>query len=256
LCGIANEPVSGRIVGGSETLPNQYPWQVGLVPSSGGNPFCGGTLISNQYVMTAAHCTVGSSASQIKVLLGEHNLSDNGDGAYRVQVAQIIQDSAYNADTLDRDFSILKLSTPVTFTNKVRPACLPPLSDTDKYVGANAIVSGWGALSSGGSSPNVLNAVSVPVIANDQCGNYGSQILASMMCAGKVTGGIDSCQGDSGGPLTTKINGAYRLIGVVSWGYGCAGAGYPGIYARVNYVLPWIYNTIAGSTTCPAPVSG
>ena len=107
LCGIANE-TAGRIVGGAPTLPNQYPWQVGLVFGSQNSPFCGGTLISDTYVMTAAHCTNGQSASQLKVLVGEHNLGTTNDSAFKVQVAQIIQDPSYNSSTLDRDFSILR----------------------------------------------------------------------------------------------------------------------------------------------------
>jgi len=107
VCGIANE-AAGRIVGGAPTLPNQYPWQVRLVFGSQNSPFCGGTLISDTYVMMAAHCTNEQLASQLKVLVGEHNLGTTNDSAFKVQVAQIIQDPSYNSSTLDRDFSILK----------------------------------------------------------------------------------------------------------------------------------------------------
>ena len=111
------------------------------------------------------------------------------------------------------------------------------------------MVSGWGTLSSGGSSPNKLQEVTVQVTENANCGNYPqNEITANMMCAG--TEGKDSCQGDSGGPLVTKVSNRYHLVGVVSWGYGCAAANYPGVYARITKVLDWINTTISAGNTC------
>lgn len=244
-CGIAN--AASRIVNGVPTEENEYPWQVVVYTSPGGG-FCGGTIINKRYVMTAAHCTHGSSAGEMYVKVGEHKLDTDVNGERWVSTQTIHQHVDYNPDTTDMDFSILELSEDLTFTDKIRPACIPE-TDASTYAGVDAIVSGWGTLSSGGNQPNVLQEVGVEVFANNRCGNYPrNQITDNMMCAGAP--GKDSCQGDSGGPLVTEINGRYTLIGVVSWGYGCALDDYPGVYARMTRVLPWITATTSSGDTC------
>merc|ERR1712027_242517 len=247
-CGVKNS--GNRIVGGVETEANEYPWQVALVSSSGSRPFCGGTLISNQHVLTAAHCTAGSTASNIAVLVGEHRIDDNLYN--RIGLSAITDHPNYNDRSLNNDYSILTLAEPVTFSDKVRPACLPSNAD-EEYIGRTATVSGWGTLTSGGNQPAVLNEVDVTVQSNDQCKQaYGSGITNHMICAADA--GKDSCQGDSGGPLVTKENDRYTLIGVVSWGYGCADSRYPGVYARVTTRMDWILANTAGTqlSTCAA----
>ena len=208
-------------------------------------PLCGGTLISDTHVLTAAHCTVNEYATRISVLLGEHNIAD--DKFNRVDVAEIINHPNYDSQTLDNDFSILRLSNPVTFTNEVSPACLPAdMSNT--YAGVTATVTGWGDLSTGGPSPDVLQEVDVTVTTNAECNNaYGGEITKNMVCAGDP--GEDSCNGDSGGPLVAPENSRQavvvtpskkllklilknRQIGVVSWGSDCGLEGFPGVYAR------------------------
>merc|ERR1711976_486988 len=242
-CGIPNRQTdSDRIVGGVETEVNEYPWQVALVSSTGSHPFCGGTLISDRHVMTAAHCTAGSSASSIAVLVGEHRI-DDGEFT-RIGLSAINDHPNYNDRSLNNDYSILTLDTPVTISPAVRPACLPS-SDSD-YTGKIATVSGWGSLTSGGNQPAVLNEVDVTVQSNSDCKNaYGGGITNNMICAADA--GKDSCQGDSGGPLVTEENGRYTLIGVVSWGYGCADARYPGVYARVTSRMDWILSNTSGT---------
>merc|ERR1719504_606037 len=249
-CGVKGGAANGRIVGGQETEEHEYPWQVGLVTANGRSPFCGGTLISSTHVLTAAHCTQ-RSASSVRVLLGEHNINDNDYN--RVDVAEIINHPNYDDGTTDNDYAILRLANPVTFTNEVSPACLPAdLSAT--FAGVLATVTGWGTLSSGGSQPNVLQEVDVTVTSNTACKQaYGSSMItANMVCA--ADSGKDSCQGDSGGPLIAAENGRQALIGVVSWGYGCAAAGYPGVYARLTEKMSWIVANTAGtfSSTCSA----
>ena len=147
---------------------------------------------------------------------------------------------------MDNDFSILTLSSPVTFSKIVSPVCLPA-SISSLYVGSVATVTGWGTLSSGGSQPDKLQEVDVNVISNSQCaGNYGSNsITSAMVCAADT--GKDSCQGDSGGPMVTQENGRHAQIGVVSWGIGCASPNYPGVYARVTSVKSWIQSIASGT---------
>jgi trypsin len=179
-----------------------------MVSRNGRSPYCGGTLISATHVMTAAHCTDGQSASNIRILLGEHDISDNQ--FTRVDVAEIIQDPNYNSTTLNSDFSILRLASPVTFTSAVSPACLPA-DLTETYAGKLTTVTGWGTLSSGGNQPTKLQEVDVTVTTNAVCSNsYPGSITGLMICA--RDDGKDSCQGDSGGPLVASENGRQALV--------------------------------------------
>merc|ERR1711881_625572 len=200
-CGVKGGAANGRIVGGQETEEHEYPWQVGLVSRNGRTPWCGGTLISSTHVLTAAHCTQ-TSASSIRVLLGEHSIADSDFN--RVDVAEIINHPNYNSQTTDNGYAILRLSSPVAFTNEVSPACLPAdLSAT--YAGVLATVTGWGTLSSGGNQPTALQEVDVTVTTNAVCNQAYGSITANMICA--ADSGKDSCQGDSGGPLIAPENG-------------------------------------------------
>jgi len=248
-CGQPNRV--SKIVGGVTTEANEYPWQVGLISSSSSRtPFCGGSLISNREILTAAHCT-GNGIRW--VVLGEHNLNI-ADGEQRVQVCSTINHPNYNSNNQQNDFAILRLCNPVTFTKNISPACLP--SSSNNYDNVQAVVSGWGTQSESGSQPSTLLEVNVDTMTNAQCTTSPMQynpswIFSNMICAGGQ-GGKDSCQGDSGGPMSTKeSSGAYSLIGVVSWGIGCARQGYPGVYSRVTSALSWINSNMQGST-CPA----
>jgi len=255
-CGVKGGDSHTRIVGGHETEEHEYPWQVRLVWSNGQSHQCGGTLISSTHILTAAHCTVyrGTEqqwpASTFQVLLGEHKISDRE--FIKVDIAEIINHPDYKDQSLESDYSILRLANPVPFTKKVSPACLPAdLSAT--YAGVLATTTGWGDLTDGGSSPDVLQEVDVTVMTNDKCKSaYPGQITSNMICA--TDPGKDSCQGDSGGPMIAPENGRQALIGVVSWGKKCADPRWPGVYARVTEQIDWILANTAGtfSSTCKA----
>ena len=174
------------------------------------------------------------------MVLGDHQYTiDTETEHYRADVARIYNHPQYNGDTFNNDFSLLELVSEVPWSQypHIRPICLPE-DDHHDYAGQLATVTGWGPLSSGGYQPEVLHGVEVDIITNYACKydyDYNpSSITETMLCANVVGGGKDACQGDSGGPLITgdPHHDHQVLAGVVSWGYGCAYAEYPGVYAR------------------------
>eukprot|EP00095_Tigriopus_kingsejongensis_P003190 maker-scaffold91_size383040-snap-gene-2.26 protein:Tk03190 transcript:maker-scaffold91_size383040-snap-gene-2.26-mRNA-1 annotation:"serine protease 27-like" len=247
-CQCGQAVAANRIVDGQTSSPNSIPWQVGLVSGAGNVPFCGGTLISSRHVLTAAHCT---GTPDLSVVLGEHNIKTTADQAQRVKVARIIDHPSYNSVTFNNDFAILELAKDVAFNNQIKPSCLPVDGSTKTYTGVDARVSGWGLLEYNeinSIKPQFLQETTLKVVSDGDCrAIYGIQAITDrMLCA--YAKGTDSCQGDSGGPLTTlESNGRHTVIGVVSFGSGCAQVGVPGVYARVTSVLPWIKQNAANA---------
>merc|ERR1712073_233501 len=168
-------------------------------------------------------------------------------------------DLPYNGGTLNNDWAILKLSSPLDLIADVFPACLP---SSTSYLSTSSteercFTSGWGTLSSGGSATNTLQWVRVPAITNAACNaQYGGSITDSMICAGYPgVGGKDACQGDSGGPFVCNDGVKAVIAGVVSWGNGCALADFPGVYARTTTALSWIQSNMGSCSGTPSPPS-
>jgi len=262
-CGVMNpydiyggsaDSKDSKIVGGFFSYVGMIPWQVGLLfnSPSEANQGCGGALVGDQYVVTAAHCTEGASPGDIYVDVGDTILGTPFEAqSFIIAVEEIIDHSDYNSGTLENDISILKLAEKVdlyTYPN-IKPACLPSY----KYSGP-AVVSGWGTTSSGGVSQSWLKDTNVDVYPQGSCGDYPpGDITDDMLCAGYPHGGKDACQGDSGGPLVARQisdSDSYTLTGVVSWGWGCASPGLPGIYANVSYFTSWLYDNMPDLVTC------
>ncbi|KAF6213201.1 hypothetical protein GE061_010917 [Apolygus lucorum] len=255
-CGLTNK--KNRIVGGKETEINEYPWMCLLTYH--GEFYCGGTLINHRYVLTAAHCVSGFRASRIRVRLLEHNQKlDNETTLIERGVSKVIKHAGYSTVTLDNDIALLKLDEDVEIEDEFMPACLPPLKKS--FAGETGIVTGWGVTAAGKLrgddirahiSP-VLQELEVPIMSNEECRNSGymkNQITDNMLCAGFKEGGKDSCQGDSGGPLHVADGIHHQVVGVVSWGQGCARPNYPGVYNRVNRYIPWIQKYTADACPC------
>jgi len=233
------------IVGGvvvNPACPNcKYDFMVSLQSNSwwGSGHFCGGSLVREDWVITAAHCVQGESPNNVDVVIGLHNVGGTS-GAQTRDVAEIIIHPQYSGNSLNNDYALLRLSSPIT---DFEPIKLVTSDDHDDEPVMSTTM-GWGATSSGGSSSSVLREVDVPI--DDSCGNYSnSEITNHMVCAGFNSGGYDSCQGDSGGPLImTNDEGEYELIGIVSWGYGCAEPNYPGVYSKIHSRLDWFFQYI------------
>lgn len=256
LPGHAAAAVEPKVVGGHTTSISDYPWQVAVVDSlsvSTGNAYqrqyCGGSLITSRIVITAAHCVRNGPKTvdpgDVDVVAGRTTLSNTGEGV-EIPVQDVSYRSTYNPSTSANDVGYLVLASP----SSQSPIKIAGADETGLWdPGSPVDVSGWGSTSEVGSTVDALRAATVEMISDSVCGSpsvYGSEFkAASMVCAGFMDGGVDTCYGDSGGPLEAPLEGGgYRLVGLTSWGNGCAEPGFPGVYTRV-----------AGSALAPEVVS-
>ncbi|EDO41035.1 predicted protein, partial [Nematostella vectensis] len=245
VCGVSSS--TSRIVGGAAANPGDWPWQAQLRTTTG-FPYCGGSLIHSNWVLTAAHCISSKRPAEVVVRLGAHSrLGSLTTDMQDIKVSAIITHSNYNSRTMYNDIALLKLATPAQTNSKVGFVCLPE-TEASPSDGTTCWITGWGTLSSGGSPPDILQEASVPVVSRARCEQAytdPNQIHDSMLCAGLDNGGVDTCQGDSGGPLVCESGGKFVLHGATSWGYGCAAKGKFGVYANVKYLLTWVKTQMA-----------
>jgi secreted trypsin-like serine protease len=261
-----------KVVGGGTVTISNYPWQAAMTYSAAKFPAynayqrlrCGGSLITSRIVLTAAHCVADGDpdcpnppvpctavqdpppgdgtrkmdANDLGIVLGRTTLSNAGEGAeFNLTTIDVTHTPAYNAASFDNDYALLVLADPssqqtIDIAGADENAVWAPEAQTE--------VSGWGAIEQGGATSNTLKAAVAPIISDSDCLNsnvqYQSEFHAStMVCAGYLSGGTDTCQGDSGGPLESPLEGGgYRLVGITSWGLGCAQANAPGVYTRIG----------------------
>lgn len=278
-CGLTDQKNNLQIVGGKPANKYSWPAQVLIIQNYKYDHKnqtytiafqCGGTLIDRYTILSAAHCIVSefqmgyfekieivpnkyypTYESMFTIYAGVYNISFHKNHqpvtypGVKLSLEKIIRHENYDTKTFKNDISIFKLANPVVLNKYIKLACLPstisnnyPLSDIPCYA------SGWGTLTEGGSTPDVLYNVKLSVLNSSECHNYPNYIAESQVCAGNVSGGQDTCQGDSGGGLyvydTLGSKKRYIVAGVVSNGMGCAEPGYPGIYSRTAHFLDWI----------------
>ncbi|KAM4031708.1 anionic trypsin-2-like [Anomaloglossus baeobatrachus] len=223
-----------KIVGGYAC---SLPYQVSL---NSGYHFCGGILINEQWVVSAAHCY----KSRIQSRIGENNIKLSEGTEQYIDSEKVIRHPKYNSYLIDNDIMLIKLSVPAQLNSVVQPIKLPDqcLPESSLPAGTMCLVSGWGY--TGYTNPDILQCVDVPIVSDEDCKkSYPGEITENMICLGYPEGGKDSCQGDSGGPVA--CNG--EVHGVVSWGYGCAQPNYPGVYTKLCNYVNWINEIIANN---------
>ena len=259
-CGSAS-----RIVNGVEAVANSWPWIVRLDIS---DSLCGGTVIGDKYVLTAAHCCEGAQASTTMLNFGDHDAMAADANEFSMQAEQIFIHESYEG-TCSRcatnfDVCLIKTASSI-FTQGtsvgcgascVAAACMPDQAATH---GDACWTAGWGTTSSNGPVSDKLLSQGVNIMSDTYCDTHSQNDIqlsgSDELCAGLpdidgnglTDAGADACQGDSGGPLVCNVNGKATINGIVSWGVGCAWEGYPGIYGEVFDYKSWIEGIMAAN---------
>ncbi|KAH9636101.1 hypothetical protein HF086_008401 [Spodoptera exigua] len=247
-CGVAR---GARVVGGEGVIPGEFPWLAAL--KRDGKVICGATVVARDHLITATHCVHGIEASRLSVLVGEYDVNNSRSDGY--EVIHVVQHPDFNRYTYDYDIAVLRLADPLP-DSLFRPACLPDAEDIDGLEGEEAIVTGWGSTVEKGPASNVPMKAAVQIWAQEECSGAGygrRKVTPRMLCANAPD--RDACTGDSGGPLLVSQP-YFTLVGIVSWGRGCARPGYPGVYARVGRFLPWLRVALRHACTCQPPAYG
>lgn len=256
-----------RIVGGSEASPGSHAWMASVRKQ--GRHFCGGTIISEIWVLTAAHCVVDSNVKYFStVVVGCHDLYQREKEEQSIRIKSIITHPDFDRrKPINYDIALILLQKEIKFGPSVQPACLPALDEIFEP-GLVCTVYGWGRTSENGFLPSQLQEVELPIIRPEECRHVMSTLRGpfqckTIICAGFPAGGKDACQGDSGGPfICRRRHGTPVVVGVVSWGLGCARSwhnnlfklqdsrGSPGIFTNISALIPWISCHISKDGTC------
>ncbi|XP_062287347.1 chymotrypsin B-like [Scomber scombrus] len=232
------------IVNGEEARPHSWPWQVSLQTTNGFH-FCGGSLINESWVVTAAHCNFRTRSHL--VVLGEHDRSSTAEDVQVKRVSRVFRHPNYNTPRFNNDITLLKLSSPAQIERHVSSVCVAETAD-NFAPGTSCITTGWG-LTRGNArqTPSLLQQTALPLVGTAQCSRVfrGTAITPMMICAGGA--GATSCSGDSGGPLVCLKDNAWTLVGIVSFGRATCSTNTPAVYARVTALRAWIDQTIANN---------
>ncbi|XP_055385657.1 trypsin 3A1-like [Condylostylus longicornis] len=225
-----------RIVGGVATNIRKFPYQVSLQAWDSNFHFCGGSIIGEKWILTAAHCT-RSTTRKYYVRVGS---TYHAEGGFIYNVSRVINHPQFNPFTFNNDISLLELTEPISIKTRAAIIDLPP-NDREIKNSSMVTLSGWGYTLNSKESNDALRFVKVYTIEFEECVKrfedvVGADVTDNMFCAGYPGGGKDACQGDSGGPVMLND----ELVGIISWGEGCAAEQYPGVYTRVAALRDWI----------------
>ncbi|XP_061033531.1 coagulation factor XI [Eubalaena glacialis] len=235
--------IKPRIVGGTKSVLGEWPWQITLhITSPTQRHLCGGSIIGNQWILTAAHCfSEVESPKALRVYSGILNQAEIKEDTSFFGVQEIIIHDQYEMAESGYDIALLKLETTMNYTDSQRPICLPSKGDRNVTY-TECWVTGWGYQKLRDKILNTLQKARVPLVTNEECqaGYRGHKITNKLVCAGYTEGGKDACKGDSGGPLSCKHNEVWHLVGITSWGEGCGQRERPGVYTNVVEYVDWI----------------
>ncbi|KAH9402019.1 hypothetical protein TYRP_016591 [Tyrophagus putrescentiae] len=258
-CGTRSMMRRAKIINGSTAVHGRYPWLVSLLLNN--RHHCGGSLINEEWVVTAAHCVYRLKANRFKVKLGGHRRASTPElTSMEVNASRVIAHTGFSYATFADDVALVKLPFKVPYSPFIRPICLPTPTELKTTAFERATVAGWGKLRAGGVSAETLQELELPLVDNGLCQTWYKQqgksiaIRPTQICAGLEKGGQDACQGDSGSPLmvTDPITSRVSVIGIVSAGIGCALPKLPGLYTRVTAYTDWIDKTIKADLEMPA----
>nr|API81376.1 venom toxin [Hemiscorpius lepturus] len=258
VCGKRERSAASRqpvIAGGWISQPSAWPWVVAILTSNlrVEKFLCGGTMVSTKYILTAAHCFRRNGVDQNRIPVARFIIrvgSNENDQGQAHRIKKIMIHEQYRVGQHYNDIAIIEVNEPIVLSFFVRTICLPSSElQGRRMVGHEVVVVGWGDQSFGGIRDNKLREVNISVLDREQCNNAYSTlasrsipkgVTSQFICAGDPEGGKDACQADSGGPLMMPSSSEWTIVGIVSFGYGCAQRGFPGVYTKVSAYLNWI----------------
>lgn len=251
-----------RIINGQEAHVHSWPWLVNFIDKGDSLQYCTGSIIDRYWILSAAHCFIFSESSKLVTLpvssyvyrVADHEYNVTDVHEYSVEASELFIHPRYKlADDKqpgDYDISLIKLKSPLNFTNHVSPICLPD-KNTNFSAGYGCYLAGWGntITKPGYYRSPVLKETKLNLVSLEECNSkqsYNGIIPNQFLCAGFRQGGTDGCHGDSGAPLQCARNGTWTVVGIMSWGVGCAQPNHYGVYTNVKRLLPFVDSVLKG----------